>query len=93
MTYAKLPAVLILSSVVAGLVCVSPALSSKDPSPAVTPLPAAAVGESLRRPSRPPERSRARVADMAQTAVCTSARRSLWLKDDGWVVRRVSVCR
>ena len=83
---------LILAGAVAGLASVSPALSSKDPAPATESVPARIADTMPRRPSKSAARP-ARVAQGAEPGVCTSARRSLWVEGEGWIVRRVSICR
>jgi hypothetical protein len=92
MNLPKLPTALILAGAVAGLVSVSPALSFKGPVPAVEPPTAGIANGNLRRSSKPVARA-TRVALSADPGVCTTARRSLWVEGEGWIVRRVSVCR
>jgi hypothetical protein len=78
---------LVLAGALAGLIFVSPALSSKGAvqqmdAPVVLPM-----ASSKTRPSRPAPR-------IAQTGLdCVKTRRSLWVEGEGWIVRRVSVCR
>ena len=78
---------LVLAGVLTGLIFVSPALSSRGPVPPgdvalAQPIPAAKT-----RPIRPAPK-------VAQAGLpCAKTRRSLWVDGEGWVVRRVSVCR
>lgn len=78
---------LVVAGALVGLVFVSPALSSREP---VRPADLGTLRPSAAaklRPSRPAPR-------VAETGLpCAKVRRSLWVEGDGWIVRRVSVCR
>ena len=87
---ARMPSVpLVLVGALAGLIFVSPALSSKG-----APHDFGADG------ARPVAASKTRVSksapkvELAQLVTpCAKTRKSLWVEGQGWVVRRVSVCR
>ena len=78
---------LVFAGVLAGLIFVSPALSSKGPVAPTSAAPARPMAASKPRPAKP-------VPRFAQADLdCATARRSLWVEGEGWIVRRVSVCR
>ena len=87
MNFPKLSVPLALAGALAGLIFVSPALSSKEPVQGVDiALERGVVSPKAQRSSRPPGPSRVAAMD------CATARRSLWIDGEGWVVRRVPIC-
>jgi hypothetical protein len=81
----KLSVPFALASAVAGLIFVSPALSSKSAVHRVdAPLERSAT--KAQRSTRPPGPAKAAAME------CATARRSLWTEGEGWIVRRVSIC-
>ena len=87
MKFPKLSVPFALAGALAGLIFVSPALSSKGPMQSVDTALERVVSPKAQRSSRPPGPSK--VAAME----CATARRSLWIDGEGWVVRRVPICR
>jgi hypothetical protein len=70
-----------------GLIFVSPALSSRGPVQRVDVPPTRPVSGMRPRASRPAVETRSAALD------CVKVRRSLFVEGEGWIVRRVSICR
>jgi hypothetical protein len=86
MKISKLSVPFALAGALAGLIFVSPALSSKGPVHRVDAPLERPASTKAQRSSRPPGPSKAAAME------CATARRSLWIEGEGWIVRRVSVC-
>jgi hypothetical protein len=82
-----IPNPLALLAAVAALAC---ALAAGVPAEAAT-LKAQAV--SVEVPAEPPAGSGLAPADRGDAVECTRVRRRLWVEGEGWIVRRVSLCR
>jgi hypothetical protein len=78
---------LVLAGALAGLIFVSPALSSKGPVQRNDASLERAASTKTQRSFRPPGPSKVAAVD------CATARRSFWIEGEGWIVRRVPICR
>jgi hypothetical protein len=82
----KLSVPFALASAVAGLIFVSPALSSKGSVHRVDAPLERPANTKAQRSTRPPGPAKAAAME------CATERRSLWTEGEGWIVRRVSIC-
>ena len=71
----------------AGLIFVSPALSSRGPVHRLEAPPPRPVSGTRARAGKPAAEARLAAVD------CVKVRRSLFVEGEGWIVRRVSICR